>query len=99
MVAGNSPTDLRAALHEIEALKRQLAEQRRQVEFELRLLDLVLVNIFDFLRAIESKEDLAEAYPLVRENVAMLIETAIQKFSDPDGGFTDDKMAPSEIRS
>jgi hypothetical protein len=89
VVAGNSPTELRGALHEIEALKRQLAEQRRQVEFELRLLDLVLANIFDFLRAIESKEDLAEAYPLVRENVATLIEAAIQKFSDRDDGFTD----------
>ena len=47
MVAGNSPPDLEAALHEIKALKRALAEQRRQVEFELKLLDLALANIFD----------------------------------------------------
>jgi hypothetical protein len=89
MTAGNHPTDLRAALYEIEALKQQLAEQRRQVEFELRLLDLVLANIFDFLRTIESKEDIPEACTLVRENVATLIETAIQKFSDRDDRFTD----------
>jgi hypothetical protein len=89
MVAGNNPTDLRSALNEIKALKRQLADQRRQVEFEFRLLDLVLANIFEFLRTIESKGDLAEACPLVRENVATLIETAIQKFSYRDDGFTD----------
>jgi hypothetical protein len=88
MAAGNNPADPQTALHEVEALKRQLAEQRRQFEFELRLLDLVLANIFDFLRTIETKEDLAEACPLVRENVATLIETAVQKFSDRDG-FTD----------
>jgi hypothetical protein len=40
MVAGNSPPDLEAALHEIETLKRELAERRRRFEFELKLLDL-----------------------------------------------------------
>jgi hypothetical protein len=99
MIAGNRPTDLRAALYEIEALKQQLAEQRRQVEFELRLLDLVLANIFDFLKTIESKEDIPEACTLVRENVATLIETAIQKFSGRDDRLQIDRMAPSEIRN
>jgi hypothetical protein len=89
MVAGNDPTDPRAAFYEIEALKQQLAEQRRRVEFELRLLDLVLANIFDFLGTIESKEDIPQACALVRENVATLIETAIQKLSDRDHRFTD----------
>jgi hypothetical protein len=82
MVAGNSPPDLEAALHEIKALKRALAEQRRQVEFELKLLDLALANIFDFLKKMDSKGDIAVACALARENVAMLIETATQKFSD-----------------
>lgn len=67
MVAGNSPPDLEAALHEIEALKRALAEQRRQVEFELKLLDLPLANIFDFLKEMEGKDDIAVACALARK--------------------------------
>jgi len=85
MVAGNSPPDLEAALHEIEALKRALAEQRRQVEFELKLLDLALANIFDFLEEMEGKDDTAVACALARENVAMLVETAIQKLTGRGG--------------
>ena len=87
MVAGNSPPDLEAALHEIEALKRALAEQRRQVEFEFKLLDLALANIFDFLKKMDGNGGFAVACALARENVAMLIETATQKFSgqhEPD---------------
>jgi hypothetical protein len=82
MVADNSPSNLEAALHEIEALKRALTEQRRQVAFELKLLDLALANIFDFLKKMDSKADIAVACALARENVAMLIETATQKLSD-----------------
>jgi hypothetical protein len=85
MVAGNNSTDLQAALHEIEALKRKLAEQRRQFEFELKLLDLALANIFDFMKKMEGKDELAVACALARENVAMLIETARQKFTDQGG--------------
>jgi hypothetical protein len=71
--------DLEAALHEIETLKHELADQRRQFEFELKLLDLALANIFDFLKKMDSKGDIAVAYALARENVAMLMETAIKK--------------------
>ena len=85
MVAGKSPTDLEAALHEVEALKRELAEQRRQVEFELKLLDLALANIFEFLKKMEGKDDIAVACALARENVAMLIETATQKLTGQGG--------------
>jgi hypothetical protein len=84
MVAHNSPTDLQAAPDEIEALKQELAEQRRQFEFELNLLNLVLANIFEFLKTMESKSDIVEACGLVRANVATLIENATQKFSDQD---------------
>ena len=87
MVAGNSPSALEAALHEIETLKHELADQRRQFEFELKLLDLALANIFDFLKKMDSNGDFAVACALARENVAMLIETATQKFSgqhEPD---------------
>jgi len=84
MVADNNPTDLQAALDEIGALRRKLAEQRRQFEFELKLLDLVLASIFEFLKTIESKDDIVEACGLVRANVATLIETAAQKFTDQD---------------
>jgi hypothetical protein len=59
MVAGNGPPDLEAALHEIETLKHELAERRRQFEFELKLLDLALANIFDFLKKMDSKGDIA----------------------------------------
>jgi hypothetical protein len=89
MAAGNKPTDPQAAFREIEALKRQLAEQRRHVEFELRLLDLSLANVFDFLGTMQSKDDIAVACVLARQNAAMLIETAIQKLSGQDDSFTD----------
>ena len=46
---------------------------------ELKLLDLALANIFDFLKKMDSKGDIAVACALARENVAMLIETATQK--------------------
>jgi hypothetical protein len=59
MVAGNSPPDLEAALHEIETLKRELAERRRRFAFELKLLDLAPANIFDFLKKMDSKGDIA----------------------------------------
>jgi hypothetical protein len=84
VIAGNSPTDLEAT-HEVEALKRKLAEQRRQVELELKLLDLALANIFDFLEEMEGKDDTAVACALARENVAMLVETAIQKLTGRGG--------------
>jgi hypothetical protein len=89
MVAGNSPPNLEAALHEIETLKHELAKQRRQFEFELKLLDLALANVFDLLKAMDSKGDIAVACALARENVAMLIETATKKFGDKDESFTD----------
>ena len=84
MVARKNPEYLQPA-DEIEALKRELAEQRRQFKFELKLLDLSLANIFDFLKTIESKDDIVEACALVRANVATLIESAAQKFTDKDG--------------
>jgi hypothetical protein len=85
MVARKNPADLQATPDGIEALKRELAEQRRQFQFELRLLDLSLAHIFDFLKTIESKDDIVEACMLVRANVATLIESAAQKFTDEDG--------------
>jgi hypothetical protein len=86
MVASNHPIDLETALREIEGLKRELAEQGRQFQFELKLLDLALANIFDFLTKMEGKDDIAVACALARENVAMLIETAAQKFTHQGEG-------------
>lgn len=84
MVARKNPVDLQASPDEIVALKRELAELRRQFQFELKLLDLSLAHIFDFLKTIESKDDFVEACALVRANVATLIESAAQKFTDED---------------
>jgi hypothetical protein len=84
MVARKNPVYLQPA-DEIEALKRELVEQRRQFQFELKLLDLSLAHIFDFLKTIESKDDIVEACALVRANVATLIESAAQKFTNEDG--------------
>jgi hypothetical protein len=67
MVASNHPTDLETALREIEALKRELAEQGRRFQFELKLLDLALANIFDFLKKMAGKDDMAVACALARE--------------------------------
>jgi hypothetical protein len=52
------------------------------LQFELKLLDLALAIIFDFLNKMEGKDDIAVACALARENVAMLVETAAQKLSD-----------------
>ena len=71
MVARKNPADLQATPDGIEALKRELAEQRRQFQFELKLLDLSLAHIFDFLKTIESKDDIVEACMLVRANVVV----------------------------
>jgi hypothetical protein len=84
MVARKNPMYVQPA-DEIEALKRELAEQRRQFKFERKLLDLPLAHIFDFLKTIENKVDIVEACALVRANVATLIESAAQKFTDEDG--------------
>ena len=81
MVARKNPEYLQPA-DEIGALKRELG---RQFKFELKLLDLSLAHIFDFLKTIESKDDIVEACALVRANVATLIESAAQKFTDKDG--------------
>src|SRR5215469_10991104 len=95
MVARKNPVYLQPA-DEIEALKRELAEQRRQFQFELKLLDLSLAHIFDFLKTIESKDDIVEACTLVRANVATLIVSAAQKFTDEDGKSPDAVMGPGQ---
>jgi hypothetical protein len=55
------------------------------LQFELKLLDRALANIFDFLNKMEGKDDIAVACALARQNVAMFVETAAQKLSDQGG--------------
>ena len=85
-MASNDPTGLAQALDDIEALKKELREQRAQFEVFARFVCVSLENIAEYLKGTANKADIERvregiivASEMVRANVADVVAAAAEK--------------------
>jgi hypothetical protein len=82
----NDPSGIAQALEDIEALKKELRDQRDEFETQIKLLKACQENIVTVLKDMASKAELEQvreavivASDMVRSNIADVITTAIAK--------------------
>jgi hypothetical protein len=87
-VGSNDPSGIAQALEDIEALKKELRDQRAEFEAQIKLLKASQENIVKVLRDTASKADLEQvregvivASELVRSNIADVITAATTRIS------------------
>ena len=86
MPNNNDPSGIAQALEDIEALKKELRDQRDEFETQIKLLKACQENIVTVLKDMASKAELEQvreavivASDMVRSNIADVITTAIAK--------------------
>ena len=86
MPNNNDPSGTAQALEDIEALKKELRDQRAEFETQIKLLKACQENIVTILKDTVSKAELEQvreavivASETVRSNIADIITTAIAK--------------------
>jgi hypothetical protein len=82
----NDPSGIAQALEDIEAIKKELRDQRVEFETQIKLLKACQENIVTLLKDTASKAELEQvreavivASEMVRSNIADVITTAIAK--------------------
>jgi hypothetical protein len=82
----NDPSGIAQALEDIEAIKKELRDQRVEFETQIKLLKTCQENIVTLLKDTASKAELEQvreavivASEMVRSNIADVITTAIAK--------------------
>ena len=87
-MGSNDPSGIAQALEDIEALKKELRDQRAEFEAQIKLLKASQENIVKVLRDTASKADLEQvregvivASELVRSNIADVITAATTRIS------------------
>jgi len=87
-VASNDPSGIAQALEDIEALKKELRDQRAEFEAQIKLLKACQENIVKVLKDTASKADLEQvregvivASEMVRSNIADVITAATARIS------------------
>jgi hypothetical protein len=87
-VASNDPSGIAQALEDIEALKKELRDQRAEFEAQIELLKACQENIVKVLKDTASKADLEQvregvivASEMVRSNIADVITAATARIS------------------
>ena len=87
-MASNDPTGIAQALEDIEALKKELREQRAEFEAQIKLLKECQENIAEVLKDTASRADLEQvregvlvASEMVRTNIVDVIAAAAARIS------------------
>ena len=87
-MASNDPSGIARALEDIEALKKELRDQRAEFQAELKIVKLALENISEFLKGTASKDDIEQlregiiaASEMVRRNIADVVSAAAETAS------------------
>ena len=87
-MASNDPSGIAQALEDIEALKKELRDQRAEFEAQIKLLKACQENIVKVLNDTASKADLEQvregvivASEMVRSNIADVITAATARIS------------------
>ena len=87
-MASNDPSGMAQALEDIEALKKELRDQRAEFEAQIKLLKACQENIVKVLKDTASKADLEQvregvivASEMVRSNIADVITAATARIS------------------